>query len=141
MRLPRLGEPAERQAARTRGAARLAGHEGERQRACVVYITVHSARDLGRSTAHGVRCRLRREVNALRHELLQVRHRACELEAVIEAARKKELDLRRVQAEFVHKKVLARTGDKLRVGQWRREREDGAGRRLRRPLAEHPRQR
>ena len=105
-----------------------------------MYITVHSARDLGRSTAHGFCCRSRREVDALRHELLQVRHRACELEAVIEAARKKELDLRRVQAEFVHK-VLARTGDKLRVGQWRREREDGAGRRLRRPLAEHPRQR
>ena len=123
VRLPQLGAPAEWQATRTRCAARLAAQECERQRARVVYITVHSVRDLGRSTAHGFRCRSRREVDALRHKLLQVRHRASKLEAVIEAARKKWLDLRRVQAEFVHN-LLARTGDKLPVGQGRRERED-----------------
>ena len=52
---------------------------------------------------------------ALRRELLEVRHWASELEAVIEAARKEALKLRRVQAELVNKKLVGRAGDELRA--------------------------
>ena len=52
--------------------------------------------------------------DGLRRELLEMQHLARELEAVFKAARKKALELRRVQPELVHD-VIAHAGDELRA--------------------------